>query len=478
MNKLHLYILATLLTVIGLGVFLYKAVALGFPITPKTGAQIWNVESHVSFEAEGKPVKVSMFIPSPSQQLAVVDEHFISSGYGLVAKTENGNRAVTWSIRSADGKQNLYYHTVVRPVRATVPKQNVTPEEAGTHTFRGPSEEAVKAIVAEIKEKSADTSSFVGELIRRLNSSNPDDNVKALLGSKPTLRKRVEQASRILRYSGVPARMVQGVRLQSEKSEVSAKTSLLQWLEVYCKGQWTSFDLLSGASPVPNSWLAWWRGSQNLVQLEGGSKLNVVLSVSSKVEEGIAAAVHGGEISKPMLLKFSLFSLPVNTQAVYRVMLLVPVGAFLLVILRNLVGIKTFGTFMPVLIALSFRETGLVGGIVLFTALVSMGLALRFYLERLKLLVVPRLAAVLILVVGVMIVFSVVTHNLGIQRGLSVALFPMVILTMTIERMSILWEERGASEALTAGAGSLLTAMFSVPRNEHQVRGALALRVP
>ncbi len=41
------------------------------------------------------------------------------------------------------------------------------------------------------------------------------------------------------------------------------------------------------------------------------------------------------------------------------------------------------------------------------------------------------------------------------------ALFPMVILTMTIERMCILWEERGSSEALTAGLGSLLAAALA-----------------
>jgi hypothetical protein len=116
---------------------------------------------------------------------------------------------------------------------------------------------------------------------------------------------------------------------------------------------------------------------------------------------------------------------------------------------------------MPVLIALSFRETGLLSGIVLFSLLTAAGLSIRFYLERLKLLVVPRLAAVLIVVVGLMAIFSIVAHSLGMHRGLSVALFPMVIMTMTIERMSILWEERGSSEALIAGAGSLVTAALA-----------------
>ncbi len=461
LNKRHLYIVASVLTLIGLGLFLYKVLVLGFPLAPRTTTQVWTVEARVSFVAEDKPVKVSMFIPDNTRRFAVVDEHFISSGYGLMAATELANRAVTWSIRKAAGKQNLYYQAVIRPVRSAPPKLEGNEQEAEAPKFKGPSEAAATSLIEEIKAKSADTPTFVAELIKRLNNPNPEDNVKVLLGPKPTQARRVGQAVRVLNHAGIPARVVQGVRLQQEKYDFSAKAPLLRWVEVLHNKQWISFDPIRGKTPVPNDWLPWWRGSQNLVHLEGGSKLHVVLAVSPKIEEGITAAVQYGEISKPLLLKFSLFSLPVNTQAVYRVMLLVPIGAFLLVILRNIVGIRTFGTFMPVLIALSFRETGLLAGIVLFIILVSFGLMIRFYLERLKLLVVPRLAAVLILVVGMMAVFSVVTHSLGIQRGLSIALFPMVILTMTIERMSILWEERGSGEALWAGLGSLVTAALA-----------------
>jgi hypothetical protein len=74
------------------------------------------------------------------------------------------------------------------------------------------------------------------------------------------------------------------------------------------------------------------------------------------------------------------------------------------------------------------------------------------------LLLVPRLTVVLTVVVMLMAGISVLSHKLGIQPGLSIALFPMVIISMTIERMSIVWEERGASEAIQDGAGSLVVA--------------------
>jgi 7 transmembrane helices usually fused to an inactive transglutaminase len=67
---------------------------------------------------------------------------------------------------------------------------------------------------------------------------------------------------------------------------------------------------------------------------------------------------------------------------------------------------------------------------------------------------------------------SVLSHKLDIEPGLSIALFPMVIISMTIERMSIVWEERGASEAIQEGVGSLVVAavayvVMGIHRLEH-----------
>jgi hypothetical protein len=116
---------------------------------------------------------------------------------------------------------------------------------------------------------------------------------------------------------------------------------------------------------------------------------------------------------------------------------------------------------MPVLIALAFRETKLFWGLILFTLLVTLGLTIRFLLERLRLLLVPRLGAVLIVVVMLMLIISMMSHRLGLEMGLSVALFPMVIISMTIERMSVVWEERGPVDAIRAGVGSMIVAVIA-----------------
>jgi hypothetical protein len=53
------------------------------------------------------------------------------------------------------------------------------------------------------------------------------------------------------------------------------------------------------------------------------------------------------------------------------------------------------------------------------------------------------------------------TNKLGLERGLSMALFPMVIITMTIERMSIVWDELGSFETIKQGTGSIIAAMIA-----------------
>jgi hypothetical protein len=76
----------------------------------------------------------------------------------------------------------------------------------------------------------------------------------------------------------------------------------------------------------------------------------------------------------------------------------------------------------------------------------------------LRLLLVPRLAAVVTIVVLLMTMISIFSHQLGVETGLSVSLFPMVIISMVIERMSVVWEERGAATSIREGLGSLLMA--------------------
>ena len=65
------------------------------------------------------------------------------------------------------------------------------------------------------------------------------------------------------------------------------------------------------------------------------------------------------------------------------------------------------------------------------------------------------------IVVLCLLLISILSHQLGLEMGLSVALFPVVILTIAIERVSILWEEVGPREALHQSLGTLVVAAIA-----------------
>ena len=65
-----------------------------------------------------------------------------------------------------------------------------------------------------------------------------------------------------------------------------------------------------------------------------------------------------------------------------------------------------------------------------------------------------------ICVVLLMAGISIVSFKLGFNDGISVTLFPMIIISWTIERASILWEEHGGHEVLVKMGGSLVVSVL------------------
>ena len=233
------------------------------------------------------------------------------------------------------------------------------------------------------------------------------------------------------------------------------------WLRSYNGSQWLYFNPVTGEQGLPSDRLIWWTGGEPLVSLEGGKQPQVTFTLNNSEINAIRLAKLTDERTDAGFLEYSLYGLPLQTQQTYQIMIMIPIGVLVILILRNLGGLQTLGTFTPVLIALAFRETQLGFGIVLFTVITALGLSLRSYLEHLKLQMLPRLSVVLTFVVVLIAVISLFSHKLGLERGLSVALFPMVILTMTIERLSITWEERGGTHAFKVAVGTLVAATLA-----------------
>lgn len=459
MKKTQLYLLALIIASIGLGAFYYKWKVLNFPIRAAEQTELWEIQARVQFLARKGPNKVTLQIPRDPPGYAVIDEKYVSREYGMNIEVGKRTRAVQWQHRSARGNQALYYRATVYRDLHPSEYSDPPPREASPGVYEEPFLTARSTLLAQVREKSVDSASFAGELVRSLHNTEGDGNVALLMEGVETFEQRAHLAKSLLADRNISARVIHGLPLV----QADATSNLVPYLQVWdgALQHWDTISVQNGAEGWPDDMFLWSISQKPILEVEDNPRARVEFSVQRTLDDALDVAKDRLEAKDKNLVAYSLLNLPLQTQDVYRILLMVPLGAFLMLLLRNVVGIKTFGTFMPVLVALAFRETKLVTGVILFVTVVSLGLLVRFYLEKLRLLLVPRLTAVLILVVFLMALVSVVSNKLNIDEGLSIALFPIVIMTMTIERMSIAWEERGGAFALKEGIGTLIVAVLA-----------------
>lgn len=454
--SLHLKVLIAILVSLGVLTTAYQIFVLGIPVTEAETDNMWNIDAKVDFQAvPHTPVKVQMYVPPLGQDFVSLNESFISNNYGVSVNNIDGNRRVTWSARRAKGPQTLYYRMALTKRYTAEKTKEQGPIYRESLPLSGPEQIAAEALLAPIRQHSADVETFISETIKRVNNVN-DDNVKLLLAGDTSVNHRARIIDLLLSSGHIPLERVHTIRLLAEQPQ-----SPELWLRSYNGDKWLYFNPDNGQQGLPSDRLVWWLGDGELVEVDGGKQAGVTFTLNRSELNAIRLAKQSDASASSGFLDYSLYGLPLQTQQTYQVMIMIPIGVLVILILRNLGGLQTLGTFTPVLIALAFRETQLGFGIVLFTIITALGLSLRSYLEHLKLQMLPRLSVVLTFVVVLIAVISLFSHKLGLERGLSVALFPMVILTMTIERLSITWEERGGAHAFKVAVGTLLAATLA-----------------
>lgn len=445
-----LYILVGALLVLGLGLSWYRHVTFGVPWLPQVDRQIWSIEARVEFQASGEPVRVSLVVPSAQPGFEPLSEFTASPGYGLTFVEEGGARRAEWSVRSARGSQTLYYQVDVAVRPDDFRNNRGVPPPINSFNYAGPEATAVDQLIARATERSADPFTFARELIKEFNREA--ELAKLLEQSRP----RQDWLVEMLQKAGVSARLVHVLNLEDGRRRQLA----VNYLQVFDGDRYTLFDPASGAQGQAPNQLLWEQHAGSLVDVIGGHNSQVTFSIlEQEVPASQVAAIRDLNATNP--LDISIHSLPVAEQTLFKGILLIPVGILIVVIFRILVGLKTSGTFMPVLIAIAFIQTSLVTGLVGFFLIVGVGLMIRSYLSQHNLLLVARISAVIISVIIIIALLAIGAYSLGLSEGLKITFFPMIILAWTIERMSILWEEEGSKEVMKQGGGSLLVAILA-----------------
>ncbi|MDX2465598.1 MAG: inactive transglutaminase family protein [Porticoccus sp.] len=453
-SRLQIGLVAGVLILIGLGLTLYKKIELGFPLLPGQRQAVWTLESKISFKPAKGAVAISLAMPEAQAGWVVLDDHFASSGFDFSIQETEGSRHAQWSRPSLDRTTTLYYKLeAYRPDNyglsdAPVPKI-IIPELTVDRLS------AMERVVESLHERSSTPESFTAALLQQLVQGQMGQDAAFLFGSREETKLSVVMD--VLAFAGIPSQPVKGVFLEDGRRRQQMDTLL----EIHDGKRWHIFDPKTAQPGLPENFFVWQRGAKSVLDVVGGKSSQLEFAIVENTLPIKTVLFMEQQVKDRLLLDFSIYSLPVEQQGVFKGLLLIPVGALVVVLLRVLVGIRTSGTFMPILIALAFIQTTLLTGLIIFLIVVGAGLWIRYYLTYLNLLLVARITAVVIVVILLMAALSIVSYKFGFDQLLTVTFLPTIILAWTIERMSILWEEEGGQEVLIQGGGSLFAAILA-----------------
>jgi hypothetical protein len=453
--------LIALLIITGIGTAAYRHQAFKIPWLPGERQSVWEIEARIRYDAPNGPSQVFLTLPPDQSGLRRVSETGASSGFGFELEDLPAQRRAHWTKRDASGEQTLFYKLrFVQDPEYTA--DQLPPGRIKQPVWDEPYKTAASQILDSAMPISADERTLAQQLINYMNLVPAGQNV-SLLRERYSNPRLLEL---LLLTAQVPARSVDVLELEDGRR----RQSLRAFVQIWDGNQWYLFNPSAGPVTENDNLLMWNTQTPAVLEVIGGSNSRVSFSMISQSRSMLALADTGSS--------FSLDNLPIAEQGMFKLIMLLPVGALVVVFMRLIVGVRTAGTFMPVLIAMALLQTQLVPGVVSFISVVALGLMMRSYLSALNLLLVARIAVLVILVIGIISVISIVSYRLGLISGLTIMFFPMIILAWTIERMSIIWEEEGPKEVLIQGGGSLLVAILAFLLMDLELISHLAFNFP
>ena len=453
------------------------------------GESVWRLTYDIALVA-GKPGgRLCMALPCDTQNARVIREEFTRPGLWLdIVRNERtqGREAVAITRSSQPIRLVAEFDVHVRsqspwPRDPASKKMSARVRASYLRAERKiqTADPAVQHVLNRLTGRKAHKSHLVNqvfdycaEVIARSDARGPSEAATVLAEGSATVEGRARAMVALCRAAGLPARLVVGFVLHRREAATPHV-----WVEVYTKKEqgWRPYDPERGYSgELPASHLPVRRGGVEIVRFENIDDTQVRFSVRQM--QPFAAHLGGGRGGAVTILH--LTRLPYGMQQTLAILLLLPLGALITSVFRNLIGIQTFGTFTPSLLALSFVYADWQTGIVVLVVVMTLGLLGRVLLERMKLLMVPRLSVILTLVVLLLAMAVSSLDYLRMMPSARAVLLPMVILTMMIERFHISAEEDSPWFALKLLTGTVVAALGCFVLLRWHALGRLALMFP
>ncbi len=431
---------------------------------------VWRLTYDVSFTSENDEAVVRLALPTEGGHVSVVDEKFIEPslrGRSRRLKTSKTKERVVTAHQLGPFRLTAEVDIKLSANRTTGYRNlsNLSADARARYTRDESYLPIRSALVQQVLQSTGRDVEGDEELLQRifeycstdLHPADPKRMGDSVLG---TLKEKVATPlgrSRTMvtlcRSSGLPARMVAGFELRQHKD---AEPHI--WLEVFRGNHWAPFDPENGyARSMPSNFVAVRHDGEQIVLSRLSAPAADIKTVYSIVRLGPPEKALRSNRWSPWQV-FDLTRLPIEMHKVLSLLLLLPLGALITALFRNVIGIPTFGTFAPALFAVSFIYSDWASGLVVLGVVLVAGFAGRMLVEQLHLLMVPRLSIILTTIILCVVFVVSGLDYLNLTPSAKAVLLPLVILTILIERFYVTTEEDGVGFAIQLVAGTLVVA--------------------
>lgn len=463
---------------IPIGLALFKIVILGYRIEDVLPRTRYRVTYELTLDGHGGDVRVRTFLPVTDQRQEVVEDEDLAPLFHFETESRAANREATWVGSNVPDGATIEHTIAVlaRPIRFDLDPSLVVP--ASYPTSIAPyllPEEEVQVDAPEIRSELASIGADRGaieerlaRIMRRTSSltqrpfKGTTDALTALRLGEASCNGKSRLFVAFARAAQIPARLVGGLIL-----EPGVKRTSHQWAEAWIAGHWVPFDPTNRHfGELPEHYLALYYGDESLFVHTADVNFDYRFAVTT-------AAVPSPRAKEwlPSINVWSLFERLGLSWALLRTVLMLPIGALVVVLFRNVIGMPTFGTFLPALIAAAAGETGPIWGVAGVLVIVTVVGVVRWLFHRLELLHSPMLAILLAAVTTTMLGLSLASERLGLGSLPYIAIFPIAVLAITSERFYLSLSEHGLKEASKELAGTLAVTLAC-----WVVMGSLALQ--
>ena len=490
MMKRYYALLIVALFLIPCALILSKFFLFGYSfekILPKTS---YHVTYELSMEGYKDEINIESFIPVSNNRQFITNESHNSGIFNFDIHQSVEGRVIEWNNLSVDGPQRVGYSFAFQgtPVQYNVDSSIIIEEKypPGVRNYLNASVniqsthpkvvELAAAIIPETKNLSAILKSIYNYVY-----NIPSKPFKGLTTAVTVIK--LNEAScngksrlfvALCRHLGIPARLVGGIILEHGSKRVSH-----QWVEVYINGYWVPFDALNGHYAfIPGNYLELYKGDAFLFAHTPNINFDYTFQIKKRM------------VSSPEL-KAELQSHPFNSYKVWesfeksgipldllKIIILLPLGTLIVAIFRNVIGIKTFGIFLPALIAISVSSTGYVNGMLSFLLVIIVVSLLHFPLEKMGILYTPKLVIMLVAVVSLFLTISMLGISIQESSFAYITLFPVVVVTITAERFARAIIEEGYWHAIQLTFQTLLVTSFAYLAMNSRTMEAVFLAFP